>query len=33
MRVAPVPLLRWLTYGVAALLTVAIVALLLAIGF
>jgi fumarate reductase subunit D len=33
MRVAPAPLLRWLTYGVAALLSVAVVALLLAIGF
>jgi fumarate reductase subunit D len=33
MRVAPAPLLRWLTYGVAALLTIMVVALLLAIGF
>ena len=33
MRVASAPLLRWLTYGVAALLTVAVAALLLAIGF
>jgi fumarate reductase subunit D len=33
MRVAPAPLLRWLTYGVAALLTIVVVALLLAIGF
>jgi fumarate reductase subunit D len=33
MRVAPAPLLRWLTYGVAALLTIIVVALLLAIGF
>jgi len=33
MRVAPAPLLRWLTYGVAALLTIVVVVLLLAIGF
>lgn len=33
MRAAPAPLLRWLTYGVAALLTIVVVGLLLAIGF
>jgi fumarate reductase subunit D len=33
MRVAPARPLRWLTYGVAAVLTVAVVALLLAVGF
>ena len=33
MRAAPVWLLRWLTYGVAAALTVLTLALLLAIGF
>ena len=33
MRVAPAPVLRWLTYGVAALLTAVVVAPLLAIGF
>jgi fumarate reductase subunit D len=33
MRAAPAPVLRWMTYGLAALLTVVIVALLLAIGF
>jgi len=32
MRAAPAALLRWLTYGVAALLTIIVVALLLAIG-
>ena len=33
MRAAPVWLLRWLTYGVAAVLTLVTLALLLAIGF
>ena len=33
MRAGPVRLLRWLTYGVAAVLTVVTLALLLAIGF
>lgn len=33
MRAGPVPVLRWLTYGVAALLTVVTIVLLLMIGF
>lgn len=33
MRAGPVPLLRWFTYGSAALLSVLTVGLLLAIGF
>jgi fumarate reductase subunit D len=33
MRAAPAWLLRWFTYGVAALLTVVVIAVLLAIGF
>jgi fumarate reductase subunit D len=33
MRAGPAWLLRWLTYGVAAVLTVVVLALLLAIGF
>nr|WP_283816226.1 hypothetical protein [Bradyrhizobium iriomotense] len=32
MRAGPVPVLRWLTYGVAALLTVIVIILLLMIG-
>lgn len=33
MRAAPVPVLRWATYGVAALLSLLTIALLLAVGF